>query len=124
MSVTQEGDWMGWSHYFLNGVARQSEDAASRASRINQLLDGWRKETAGLSTSLPNRIIESLASNPFLAINKAAKLMNVAYPTMQRAIKKLEELSIVQQIGSSKRDRVYCAPDILRILEEPAKVKA
>jgi len=28
-------DWSGWLQYFLNGVARQAEDALSRAERIN-----------------------------------------------------------------------------------------
>ena len=33
--ITERGDWTAWIEYFLNGVARQSEDALSRAERIN-----------------------------------------------------------------------------------------
>lgn len=124
MAVTQDGDWMGWLNYFLNGVARQSEDAISRACRLNQLLDEWRKQTAELTTPIPRRLIDVLASNPYIVIKQASKSMNVSYTTMQRAIKKLEELSIVYEISGSKRDRVYCAKDILKILEEPTKIKA
>jgi Fic family protein len=31
LGVTQRGEWGAWIEYFLNGVARQSEDAVSRA---------------------------------------------------------------------------------------------
>jgi Fic family protein len=35
LGVSQRGEWMAWLEYFANGVARQSEDALSRAERIN-----------------------------------------------------------------------------------------
>jgi hypothetical protein len=48
--------------------------------------------------------------------------LGVAFTTAQRAIKRLERLEIVQQVGTSKRDRVYCAKALLDILEEPAQL--
>lgn len=39
--VSENGDGEGWVQYSLNGVARQSEDALSRAERLNQLLADW-----------------------------------------------------------------------------------
>jgi len=35
---------------------------------------------------------------------------------------KLVEVSILSEVTGSKRDRLYCAMDILDILEEPAKL--
>lgn len=124
MAVTKQGDWEGWLHYFLNGVARQAEDAISRAYRINKLLDAWRKKTAGFSTPLPNRLIDQLAANPFITTIQAADAMKVSFATMQRAIDRLEKLHIVREVSGSKRNRVYCAKDILEILNEPTKIKA
>lgn len=122
LAVTEDGDWQGWIHYFLSGVARQSEDATSRAFRINQLLDTWRTKTAGLSTAIANRLIDELASNPFMTITRMAESMEVSYTTVQRAVEKLEKLGIVHKVSGSKRNRVYCAKAILAILEEPAKI--
>ena len=42
--------------------------------------------------------------------------------TAQRAIERLEGLGIVQQAGTAKGDRVYCAKELLDILEEPARL--
>lgn len=120
--VSQKGEWTPWLTYFLNGVARQSEDALSRAERINQKLGLWRKDAAGTSSKAPLLLIDMLAANPYLTVNKAAKQLGVAFTTAQRAIDRLEKLSIVSKVGPAKRDRVYCAKSILAILEEPARL--
>lgn len=123
LAVTKQGDWHGWLHYFFNGVARQAEDASSRAFRINQLLDTYRQQTADLTTTIPYSLIDVLASNPFITIKQAAESMDVPYTRMQRAIEKLEELGIVHEVSGAKRNRVYCAKKILAVLEEPAKIQ-
>lgn len=123
-AVTQKGAWNEWLIYFLNGIARQSEDALSRASRINTLLDKWRKQTAGLSSAIPNKLIDQLATNPFITIKQTAETMKISYTTTQRAIEKLKSLKIVQEVSGGKRNRVYCAQSILKILEEPAKISS
>ena len=118
--ISERGEWNEWLEYFLQGVARMSEDALSRASRINKKLAGWQKKVAGDSTNAPLRIVELLAANPFITVKGAAEKLDVAFTTAQRAIAKLERLEIVKQKGKAKRDRVYCAQTLLDILEEPA----
>lgn len=124
LAISQHDDWNGWLQYFLNGVARQAEDAVSRSYRINQLLTLWRQQTADLSVGLSNRLINELGKNPFITVNKSAELFSVSYTTMQRAINKLVELGIVQEVSGNKRNKIYCAKLILKILEEPAKITA
>ena len=67
-------------------------------------------------------LLDALAANPFLTIKKASEELGVAFTTIQRSVEKLEKLSIVKKVGEAKRDRVYCASSILKILEEPAKL--
>ncbi len=45
-----------------------SEDALSRATRINQLLAQWQKKVSGASTNNPFRVVELLGGNPFITI--------------------------------------------------------
>ena len=118
--VSERGAWQDWLEYFLEGVARTSEDALSRSARINDLLGSWRSKLAGLSTNTPLRIVDLLAANPFLTITGAASRLKLAFTTAQRAIERLERLGIVQQVSRAKRDRVYCAQELFAILEEPA----
>src|SRR5580658_5905542 len=118
--VSERGAWTDWIEYFLLGVARMSEDALSRATRINELLEKWRDSVAGKSTDTPLRVVELLAANPFLTITGAARQLELAFTTVQRAIDRLEKNDIVRQVSDAKRDRVYCAQALLDILEEPA----
>jgi Fic family protein len=121
--VSERGEWNEWLEYFLQGVARMSEDALSRAARINSKLIEWQKKVAGDSTNAPLRVVELLAANPFITAKGAAEKLGVAFTTAQRAIERLERLGIVKQAGDAKRDRVYCAKALLDILEEPARLK-
>lgn len=118
--ISERGAWDEWLEYFLNGVARMSEDALGRAARINALLSKWRVAAAGGGTNAPILLLDLLAANPFMTVKHAAEKLGVAFTTAQRAIAKLEKLSIISEISNGKRDRVYCAKAILEILEEPA----
>jgi len=120
--VTERGDWSGWLEYFLNGVARQSEDALSRAERINRLLAGWRADLAGGGSKVPLQIIELLGANPFLTPRETERRLGVAYNTVVRAIEALETGGVLAKVGERKRDRVFCAHALLAIWEEPARL--
>jgi len=118
--VSERAAWQDWLEYFLLGVARMSEDALNRATRINHLLAEWRTKLAGHSTNTPLRVLDLLAGNPFLTMTGAADQLKLAFTTVQRAIERLERYGIVRQISNVKRDRVFCAQALLDILEEPA----
>lgn len=123
-NVTARGSWNDWLIYFLNGVALQSEDALSRAERINQLLYQWTIQITNGSSQVPEKIIRHFAINPFLTIKKVAKELDVAYSTAKRGVVKLESQGIIKQTNQNSRDKVFCATEILDILEEPAKIFA
>jgi len=55
-------------------------------------------------------------------VKRAAERLDVAYTTAQRAIERLIEAGVVQQVGEAKRDRLFCATEILEILEEPTRL--
>jgi Fic family protein len=77
---------------------------------------------AGESTKTPLRVVELLGGNPFITAKGGAGKLGVAFTTAQRAIQRLERLGIVEQLGTAKRDRIYCAKALLDILEEPANL--
>ena len=121
--VTERADWETWVRYFLNGVARQSEDALSRAERINRMLETWRTALAGKpNTRVALQLLDLLGSNPFVTPRGAGERLGVAYNTAMRAIGLLQEQDILTAATAAKRDRVFCANTLLDILEEPARL--
>ena len=122
-SVSAQGTWQEWLIYFLSGVAVQSEDALSRAERINALLDKWKIQAASGGSQIPVEIVEHFAVNPYVTTKRIAEEFHIAYTTAKRGIQKLEDAGIIQQVNEVKRDKIYCATEILAILEEDAKIQ-
>jgi Fic family protein len=120
--VTERGDWEAWLVYFLNGVARQSEDALSRAIRINGTLESWRREVGGRGTRIALRLVDLLGENPYCTVRRVAERLSVAFTTAQRGVDTLVRANILQRVGQARRDRAYCATALLAILEEPASI--
>jgi Fic family protein len=119
--VHAQSRWEDWLAYFLNGVARQAEDALSRAERINALIDRWRGKVAG-SSSIAIGLVDLIAENPYCTVRRVEKRLGVAFTTAQRAVEKLQAAGVLKRVGQAKRDRVYCATALLKILEEPARL--
>jgi cell filamentation protein, protein adenylyltransferase len=121
-AVNQRGDWTAWLEYFLNGVARQSEDAVRRAQRINSLLAKWRGAASGSASKVPVALIDLLAENPFWTTKGVAERLRVAFTTAQRALARLEKLGVLAPVSEAKRGKVFCAREIMAILDEPANL--
>ena len=122
LAVSLEGRWEPWLAYFLNGVARMSEDVLDRTERINALLRQWSRALANHKPKILLNVIDLFAENPYWNVKKLADRLSVAFTTVQRAIKVLEDAHIVQQVEQAQRHRVYCARAIMDILDEPARI--
>ncbi len=117
--VSEHAAWSEWIEYFLNGVARMSEDALSRSERINRLLTTWRERAAAGGSGVPLAILRQLEGNPFCTIGQTAEQLGVAFTTAQRGVDKLVSLGVLKQVDPAKRNRVYCAQQIMDVLDEP-----
>jgi len=122
LGVTQRSEWEPWLEYFLNGVARQSEDAVGRSQRINVLLAKWRRSIVGASSRNTLLVLDLVAENPFITAKRSAERLKIAFTTAQRAIDRLQKAGALVQTTQGRRDRVYCARELLDILEEPARL--
>ncbi|HLB32611.1 MAG: cell filamentation protein Fic [Verrucomicrobia bacterium RIFCSPHIGHO2_12_FULL_41_10] len=119
-NVSSRGEWNDWLTYFINGVALQGKDVLSRAERINDLIIPWQIKAG--HTEILQTIVTQFAKNPYLTVTTTAKNLRSSFTTVQRAVKKLEALGILSQVSEGKRDRIYCATQILSILEEPTNI--
>jgi hypothetical protein len=67
--------------------------------------------------------IELLSANPFITATGAARRLNIAFTTALRTIQRLEKKRVVKRTTEARRNRVYCAQELLDIFEEPAQLK-
>ncbi len=118
LGVTERGQWEEWLTYFLRGVALQSQDALDRIRRIDDLLAEWKRGLGPGRSRLPHRAIDLFAENPYWTVGGLARRLGVAFTTAQRSIDRLEAAGVVARVGEARRNRLYCAESLLRVLEE------
>ncbi len=117
-AVREESDIDGWLKFFLTGVSIQAEEATRNVDQIVNLQSKYQEKLRKLkSTTNALRLVDSLFLNPYITITNAAQYLGVTFPTAQRTIKVLEDAEILKEFSKRKRNRIYVARDLMRILE-------
>ncbi|MEQ9823894.1 MAG: Fic family protein [Puniceicoccaceae bacterium] len=117
--VSENGDWKQWFLFFLNAVEHQAGDAMKRSQLINAQLDEWRNQLHGKRPVILPRILDLIATNPYLTARKVQSALEVAYNTASKAIQVLQSEDILIPVDDRQRDRVYVSSRLLEILEDP-----
>jgi Fic family protein len=116
--VRESGDWNGWVEFFLRAVSNQANDALECAHRILKLKQTYRDRLQKKwSSAAVLTLLDSLFLNPYVTVMDAAQRMDVVYNAAQDALRKLERLKIVKEITGQKRNRMFCARELLRVIE-------
>jgi Fic family protein len=107
--VRRTGDWEGWTHFFLEGVAEIAEESATTARDLYRLVtrDRDRVLTAKGSSLTAVRLLELLPRRPVVTIPGVVKMLDTTKPTATKSIELLEKLGIVEETTGRKRDRTY-----------------
>jgi Fic family protein len=118
LAVSQNGDWRGWIEFFLRGVAIQSREALEDTRAILDLHEKMRLSLAKDSKipKLTHRLIDHLFKNPVVSISLLADVWDVPYPTVQRAVIRLQKLGILTEWTGQRRNRLFVAKDLMNLL--------
>mgnify|MGYP001319181887 CR=1 FL=1 len=118
--VRTEGDWESWLHFFLTGIYETANQAVSTSKRILDLFqsDQQRIESFGRSIGTTLRIFKLLRSMPLITIAHASQETHISAPTVTAALTRLQELGIVSEITSRRRDRLYSYEKYIHLLNE------
>lgn len=120
LAVSQKGEWEAWLLFFLEGVHSQADDASRRISRLKDLRSAYREKfTNDRSRESLGILVDYLIGSPITSITQAQETLNIgSFNRIQRNIEKLEALGIVREVTGNKRNRIYHAEEILKVLEE------
>jgi Fic family protein len=119
LNVSQNASWLSWIKYFLRAIITQSEDAMKRARKLVNLQAAYRKEIheKQLSPST-GRVVDLIFQRPVININSAANALKLTFPAVSKAMKQLEDIGFLGETTGQKRNMVFIAQEILKILEE------
>lgn len=113
--VRTDGDWAGWLRFFLAGVEETAREAVSQAERIMDLRESLRRRLR----QKPNAeaLLDELFANPFVTISRAARLLNVSYPTARQTVAYLQREGLLEEITGRAWGRLYLARPIMEVIE-------
>lgn len=123
LDVSRRGAWPEWVQFFLRAVADQSVDAVERAQQLLDLRRRWAEMCQTARTSaLLLKLLDSLFHNPFTNLARATACLEVQPQSAQNNINQLIHHGILEEITGQRRNRVYAARQIVRILEQTPAV--
>jgi Fic family protein len=107
--VPSQGDWEGWTDFFLAGVATIADEAVASARELFALVTADRARLLGVeSTSVSAlRLFEQLPRHPFVTVASAMNLVEASKPTATRAIEALAGIGILVETTGRKRGRSF-----------------
>jgi len=115
--ISERGAWKEWLLFFLGGLAESARDASSRAKQLQDLQVEWRAQlqVAGVS-GLTLRILDRLFVSPVISPTSIRQDLKVSHQGASKALQRLTELGILQEITDQKRNKLYLAGAIVRIV--------
>jgi len=116
--VRADGDWEGWTRFFLDCVTEAADDAVATAQRLHAVTAADRTKVAAYAkTTVPAiRLFEQLPSHPMVTLSRVIGLLGVSKPTAVKAIVALQAAGVLREITGKRRDRVYAYQEYLRVL--------
>lgn len=119
-AVRERGEIQEWIQFFCTAVARQSEDAAWRASQLVELREEYLRQSSG-DRSRVSAIIPLIFRNPFISVRRVEASVKVTNQGARNLIDKAVRYGWLKYIGSVGRGgrNIWAAENILRTIELP-----
>ena len=117
-AVRSDGDWEGWTQFFLECVRESADDGVRVARELHALIgrDRSRLVLHERSTVAAIGLLEALPERPVVTVPSVAKRLGTSAPTARKAIELLEAMGVLRETTGKQRDRVYAYDEYMRIL--------
>ena len=118
--VRREGDWEAWLSFFLEGVRRVAEGAATTAERLAEMFrtDRAQVEASGRRAGSALRVHEVLKERPIQSMTSASEATGLSFPAVSSAMDLLVDLGIARELTGKRRNRLFAYDRYLAILSE------
>ena len=117
-AVRTDGDWEGWTAFFLDCVREAADDGVATAGKLFSLLTKDRQALLRrVGVTIPAiRLLDQLPNHPIVTLPLAMELLETTKPTASKAIEALRKAKILSETTGKQRDRVYAYKSYLALL--------
>jgi Fic family protein len=109
-AVRDEGAWERWLKFFLEGIAKVSQEATDTARRIVMLRESHRQHVTasfGRAAASGLTLLEDLYRHPVVSINYVADLLGMTHAGASNLVRRMVEGGILVEITGRKRYRAF-----------------
>ncbi len=117
-AVRTDGDWEGWTTFFLECVREAADDGVETAGKLFTLLTKDRQkllEQTGV-TIPAIRLLDQLPNHPIVTLSTVMEILGTTKPTAAKALAALRTAKILSETTGKQRDRVYAYKNYLALL--------
>ena len=115
--VRTRGDWTGWLVFFLHGVERTARAAVRQAGSLVDLHADLRERLRDRPKLWP--LVDALFENPYLNVPRAQRVLGVSNPTAQAAVRRLQQLGLLEEVTGRQWGRMFLARIVLKAIDAP-----
>jgi Fic family protein len=124
--VQLRGEWTDWVRFLATGVDIACRESIGIAQELTAIVVRWKEILATLnlrSHSAVNRLPDYLIGTPVVTVKQVAEDLGVNFTAANRALSQLQELGIVELAGEGKRNRVFTAREVIKLLSLPTEAQ-
>lgn len=123
LAVSQRGKWEEWLIFFLTGVRDQSREATLRIHALQTVRENYYRMFDGQRDKIRlNKLIDFLIGHPIVSVRQVQEgLAFPDYKVAQRHIVKMVNAGVLSEITGKSRNRLFCANEILKTIEQPIR---
>lgn len=118
-AIRTNGDWEGWTRFFLKGIEQTAHEALNTARKVIAFRESA-IQTASALGATELKLVEFLFGHPLTDVQTAQRHLDVAFNTSAAAIAKLENANLLREITGKQRNRIFRFSAYLQLFEEPA----
>lgn len=124
--VQLRGEWTDWVRFLATGFDIACRESIGIAKELMAIVARWKEILATLnlrSHSAVNRLPDYLIGTPVVTVRQVAKDLEVNFTAANRALSQLQELGIVELVGKGKRNRIFTAREVIKLLSLPTEAQ-
>ena len=118
--VRINGDWERWLDFFAEAVTVTARQGIKVTQNLNKLIEHDRSaiKTLGRNAASVLQVYEAMLSHPIAGAKIMVKLTGLTPATVNKSLKYLIQLKIVEELTNRKRNRLFRYSKYLNILNE------
>ena len=115
-------DWVVLLADAIHTAAGDTDHICGEVAVIQQFWRDLLSSHSARSSAVTVGLLEVLSANPMLTVNRAAALVGANPRTAARAVQRLCDATIVTHTGTSKRNRIHEASDMIDVYDDLATI--